>query len=230
MKDSRHRLLLGLVLACAIWVGRSDTSRHVNPESCTPTVAVNLYGDSTMLGMIVRPDGSYYTSTTNAPDVVLRELFDRRFGARKVVVTNHGVGGEILAHFLARGKPMEGISLTNYGINDRGMNDLPAYRANLRLVTPTYYVTPNPLDTQLAWWIGDEPRTYEAHVQAVRDAGRERNIPVIDVYKWLRDQPDWKSQLDAAGVHPNERLYRRLTTELYYPALEKEVVKRLCVI
>ena len=221
---------LALVVSACGGGGSDSVPAVINPPNCTPTVAVNLYGDSTMLGIIVRPDGTYYTSTTNAPDIVLRELLDRRFGAGKVVVTNYGVGGEILATFLSRGKPMEGISLSNYGINDRGMNDLPAFEANLRKISPTFYVTPNPLNAHLDWWVGDEPKTYESYVQAVRAAGAERNIPVIDVYTWLLSQADWRLQLDAAGIHPSEALYRRLTTELYYPAIEQQVVKRLCVV
>lgn len=234
----KHRTLAGLAFTLVLTAcgggGGSGTAASPNalptaqPPAVTPDcrpaapALVNLYGDSTQWGTVVRADGTVEQSE-DGPAKTLQRLFDARFGPGRVKVSNQGVSGGSTATFLAAGGRIEGISVLNYGINDSQALPLAQYRSNLERLGPTFFETPNPPDRN-RW---PAPYDFEAFAQAMRDVAAAKGTPLIDTFAYVHSVERW-SDLYSDGAHPGDEMYRLIATHALYPALLPWVASSLC--
>lgn len=206
--------------------GMSASGAAIVTPVCVPAalpVEVHAYGDSTMTGIVVRPDRSYYLAA-RGPVAALQALFDARFGAGVALVVQESFGGATTRGQLALGAgPLRGISIENFGVNDSLLLSVAEFKANLRALDADVYQTPIPTDA--AHWYG-KPVSYEQFVQAVRDVAAEKAKPVVDMHAFIAAIPDWQ-WLTSDGLHPGEELYGRMALPMY-EVLAPLVAKALC--
>lgn len=215
-----------LLNACGGGGGGPDAAAPGASAVCTPAalpVTIHAYGDSTMSGLVVRADRSYYQATRH-PLVALQALLDARFGSGVALLVQESVGGGTTRGQLAQGSgPLQGVSIENFGINDSLLLSVEEFKANLRALDPDVYQTPIPTD--VAHWHG-KPAAYEQFVQAVRDVAAEKGKPLIDMHAYIAAIPNWQ-WLTSDGLHPGEDLYARMAQPMF-EVLAPIVAKLTC--
>jgi lysophospholipase L1-like esterase len=233
MKLIMLSLLLGVLVACG---GSSDpvatdptviaavkpkVGVPAFPPRCTPkVVTVQLVGDSTQFGV----DGATYTigylRATEPPDVVLQQILDARFGAGSTIVTNSGVSGSSTQWPPGILAVNADVTVVNFGINDSYTVPIEAYKSTLRILYPTIYETPNPVDRDFAPLAG-----VEAYAQAMRDVAAEMHVPVADVMAYALVH-DWRSK-EPDLIHPSNAFYREIVTNVLAPVVIQQVANKL---
>lgn len=163
--------------------------------------------------------------------MIVRDALQARYGSAAVTVESRAVGHMTAENLIEgndgvnkpwpQGVPTGAWSLVNFGINDSVRWPIEQYKANLRILHPTYFETPNPTDSPI--------RPYEstqAFAEAMRDVAAELHVPVIDVNAFVLAMPDWRAHL-ADGIHPDDQLYAAIGGYVLQQ-LEPDVAKARC--
>jgi acyl-CoA thioesterase I len=196
------------------------------PASGSAEIVLDMYGDSTTLGTVLR-NGKKVTATRSEPYYV-RKILNETMSAR---VGNHGVAGsqaiELLKGKDGKHRPWAeemarsnaNVVSINYGVNDARLWRDPA--KGREACSPEVFgdtiqamVTiarqqgklvilqePNPST------IPESTAIIAKYVKAMRAAAKSTGTPIVAQFKYIRSLPDWES-LYSDDVHPTTDLYR----------------------
>lgn len=204
------------------------------PVACSPqTVAIQLYGDSTMRG----PES---VASPYRVQKVVQLAMDLRFGPGAVEVTSEAIGGTKAGDliygtrgFYAWPAGVTGhIVVDNHGVNDAAASHrtpIETYKAQLRIIASRPGVTlqtPVPMNTDIT-----DPAVgtaeNDSYAQAMREVAAEKGVPVIEVHRYVLGLPGWKSML-SDGIHPTPELYEMIARNVQAPALATQVALLRC--
>lgn len=185
---------------------------------------IGLYGDSTMIGVVLNPDGVTTSIAPNNPPAALKRLMDARFGPGRVRIDTAGLIGFHTDALMASSYRPHGISILNYGINDSQHLSLERFKANLEALNPAFYETPNP-PNRLLWPFA--PQNFAAYVQVMREVAAAKGVPVLDTYEYVQTVPDWQL-LYSDGAHPGDEMYQLIVTNVVYRGILPTVARQLC--
>lgn len=226
MSSHNHLHILGAALVasmllCACGGGESGgPAADYSPGSPGAPVAapaprvveIDLYGDSTM-----KAQGS-----ANPPSEVVSRELTKRCGFT-VIANNHGANGAQSAHALYGGNDLyamtfdQAMSITKasivviqYGLNDTNALQtgdmwefiLSTMTAQARARGKT--VVMETMNPETGWQVAYQP----AMVLRQRDTAAKLNVPLVDQYGWMSQEPDVDGLL-ADHIHPTDATYLR---------------------
>lgn len=215
-------LLLCLLASC----GGSNSApppKNAFGSSCLDHVKVQLFGDSTMVG-VTKANGVYGVAA-HTPTADLQAFFDARYGPGVVTIEDRAVPGTNTTQLVAGTDGMNlpwpqsvnaDLVVINHGIND--WPTLGIYEANLEQLAQAparvVFETPN--------WVGVYDLSQWA--QTMRDVAKEHAIPVADTFAYTTD----KGALLSDDVHPTDALYSMISVNVMQPAVAGVVSKLRC--
>lgn len=169
----------------------------------------------------------YHTGSRRAYTDMLGIALRQAVPAAQVELFNAGISGHTTVNALARLDRdvlahQPDLVTVMFGLNDMTRVPLDEYRANLGQIvarcraagSEVVLATPNNVVTT-----GDRPtEKLIQYCDAVRDVGRELNVPVCDVYRELEaarahDAFDWRLLMSDA-IHPNMDGHKRMAAAL----------------
>lgn len=177
------------------------------------TVYVQLFGDSTIVGM--------YNSGA------LQAQMHARYGAG-IVINGRGVGGtdstQLRGGSDGRNDPWPGSVDADIVVVEGGLNEVKPWRATpigaaefrgnfetfATAPAQVVFLTPN---SQLTW------AKDSGLPQVIRDVAREHGIPVADADAYVRTVPGWGAMVPD-GVHPSDALYALIARDVLMPTLQ----------
>lgn len=195
MKKTITLILAILLTACG---GGGESAEPSKPAQACQPVRIQLFGDSVQYAQSNR----------------LQVFMDARFGAGKVVVTNHGLSGSIASEMdLSKVEP-GAITVANYGINDvkRGVS-ADDFKAALRRNAVSVYETASP--------------PWDGYAYATREVAATAGKPVIDVSTFVRSLPNWDQHVPD-GVHPDDWLLDQIVSQSVGPAMASIIEAKVC--
>lgn len=221
MKWGRQKLFLGMSLIALSGCrgGGASPAQMQQSAATTPSIQIDMEGDSLIWGYASGAAGSFVQSPDNPPAVVQSGL-QAKCGT-SVTTLNTAIPGEMVldslngtnqftAPFATRLLTIKAqIVLADYAVNDSLAETPDQYTAALvqwiadvRAAGKTPVLEePNPVCDVAHPNVG-------AYVSIMGSVAASQNVLLIQQYNYVLSLPDWQSMLRPDCIHPTDGLYQ----------------------